>query len=376
MPPMTAAAPRPGRGRRAMRLWHRFFGLAAALWLLLLALTGSVIAFHDEVDGWLNADLHTIASDVRVTPDVDAALRTAQATLTGFVPRYIDLPDAPRESLSMLGSAPLGDADATVQMYFDPRDARLLGWRQLGHLSLHPRHLLDTLYVIHTEMLLHETGVWLIGLVSLLWLLDHFAGLALAVPRLAGAWGALLVRGRGLNLRRLYDLHRAPSLWLWPVTLVLALSGWCLTWYPPTRALASMVSPVSERLHEYFPDAEAPTGASLNAAVSRVRALVQGEIDSVLWIGRKAAWGVRSFDPRDVDDFGRLWTYVSMQDGRILGQRHDTGSSAADTFFAWQYPLHSGRAFGMPGKALVAVAGLGTAGICVSGVWLWWRRRR
>src|SRR5690606_23037983 len=105
------------------------------------------------------------------------------------------------------------------------------------------------------------------------------------------------------------------------------------------------VSPVTDRLHERFPDAdvaviaEANGGADagldalpataaapgLNAAIDTVRASVDGRIDSVLVIPRKAAWGIRSIDPRDIDDFGRLWTYVSMKDGAILGQRHDNG---------------------------------------------------
>lgn len=374
--PTTGPGPRPGRVRRAVRVWHRIFGLTAALWLLLLALTGSAIAFYDDLDAWLNADLHTVTAMPLGPVDADAALRNARATLPGFMPRYIDLPNTPGESLSMLGSARLRGADTAVQVFIDPRDARLLGWRELEHLSFHPRHLMDTLYGIHTEMLLHETGVWLIGLLSLLWLVDHFADLVLALPRLAGAWEALRVRGRGLNLRRLYDLHRASSLWLWPVTLVLAVSGWCLSWHETTRDLAGLVSPVSGRLHESWPDTDAPARASLTAALAKVRSQVEGDIDSVLALDRKAVWGVRSFDSRDVDDFGRLWTYVSMTDGRILGARHDTGSSAGDLFFAWQYPLHSGRAFGLPGRILIAVAGVGTAAICITGAWLWWRRRR
>src|SRR5690606_38462952 len=114
----------------------------------------------------------------------------------------------------------------------------------------------------------------------------------------------------------------------------------------------------------------------LNQAIDIVRTRVDGGIDRILVIPRKEAWGVRSFDPRDVDDFGRLWTYVSMKDGAILGQRHDNGSSAADTFFVWQYPLHSGRVFGLAGKAVVSIAGIGTTILCATGVWLWWRRRR
>ena len=378
MPASTAPGSRAGRIRPILRLWHRAFGLTAALWLLLLALTGSAIAFYDELDRWLNADLRQVDVATTMTTSVEGALHTAGAALPGFVPRYIDLPNRPGESLSMLGSAPLRGETRAVQVFLHPADGSLLGWRQLEQVSLHPRHLMDTLYVIHTELLLHETGVWLIGLLALLWLVDHFAAVGLAVPRLAAAWEALLVRGRGLNLRRLYDLHRAPSLWLWPLTATLALTGWCLSWYVETRALAGLVSPVSSRLHEAFPDVAAtlPAGTSIDATIATVRRQVDGDIDTVLVIPRKGAWGVRSFDARDVDDFGRLWTYVSMADGSLMGQRHDIGSSAADAFFAWQYPLHSGRAFGMTGKVLVALAGVGTAGLCITGVWLWWRRRR
>lgn len=384
MPAIAAPSARPGRLRRGLRLWHRAFGLGAGLWLVLLALTGSAIAFHDELDGWLNVDLRRVPTGSVARPDVAAALRAAANALPGFSARYIDLPNVDGESLSMLGSAPLGRGeDSTVQVFVDPRNAQLLGWRDLEHLSLHPHHLVNTLYVVHTELLLHETGVWLIGLLALLWTLDHFAGVALAIPRLASAREAWRIRGRGLNLRRLYDLHRAPSLWLLPVTFTLALSGWCLSWHEETRALASLVSPTTGRLHEDFPDAVAQPQAGaqdpalrIDAAIDKVRAQVNGRIDSLLLIPRKAAWGVRSFDPRDIDDFGRLWTYVSMIDGSILGQRHDTGHTAADTFFVWQYPLHSGRAFGLAGQAIVSAAGVGTAALGVTGVALWRRRRR
>ena len=44
-------------GRRALRMWHRWFGLAAGLWLLLLAITGSAITYYEELDHALNGDL-------------------------------------------------------------------------------------------------------------------------------------------------------------------------------------------------------------------------------------------------------------------------------------------------------------------------------
>ena len=65
---------------------------------------------------------------------------------------------------------------------------------------------------------------------------------------------------------------------------------------------------------------------------------------------RARAYAVRTFDAaRDPDDQGRLWTYVNMESGAIMGQRHDVGTSAGDLFLGWQYALHSGKFAGLPG---------------------------
>ena len=65
-----------------------------------------------------------------------------------------------------------------------------------------------------------------------------------------------------------------------------------------------------------------------------------------------------------------------MHDGSIAGVRHDNGTTAGDQFFAWQYTLHSGKAFGLGGRLLVLLGGVVTLWLCFSGVTLWWRRRR
>ena len=87
-------------------------------------------------------------------------------------------------------------------------------------------------------------------------------------------------------------------------------------------------------------------------------------------------YAVRTFDTRDVDNQGRLWTYVNMETGKITAQRHDAGENAGDTFFIWQYALHSGHAFGLAGRLLVTLAGLVTIYLGISGYRLWWKRRR
>ena len=340
------------------------------MWLALLAFTGSAIVFYDELDAWLNADWYH--SPVTDSVSVDKSVAAARDGIVGFSPRFIDLPNVPGRSIIILGSI-----DGEPAQAFVSPGGELLGWREGERLSLHRRHLMDMLYALHVELMMGGIGAWFIGLVALGWILDHIVAAMLSLPRLSKWRDALAIRGKRGSLRRLFDLHRAPGLWLLPATLVLAVSGFCLSWYDESRALVGTVSALSQRLHEDFPEVTPPPNSvGIDAAILEAQRHGAGTVDSLLIIERGATYGIRSFDERDIDSLGRLWTYISMQDRRLLGQRHDNGASAGDTFFAWQYPLHSGKAFGIAGRLAVFAAGIGTLALCVTGLALWWRRRR
>ena len=374
---MEAGAPRSRRWRPFARVWHRWFGILGGLWLLLLAVTGSAITFYDELDSWLNPDLRSIPVAAEHHAPVDLAVVRAQAALPGFAPNNILMPSHPRGTIWMLGRAPIGEGrPRAVQIFADPRDGRTLGWRESGKLALDRRHIMDILYGLHVDLLAGEWMTWFFGLVSLAWLIDHLIALWLAVPLLAKWRSAFAVAGRPGSLRRLFDWHRAPGMWGWPVTFVLALTGVTLAWPGDSRVAVSIASPVSERLHEHWPDVPPPERViGLDRAIAAVTN-DRADVHSLRILPDHAAYAVRTFDPRDPDYQGRLWTYVAMADARILGQRHDNGSSAGDVFFAWQYPLHSGQALGEPGRWIVFASGFLTSALVITGWMLWLRRRR
>lgn len=370
------------RWRGVLRAWHKWFGLGASLWLLLLAITGCVITFYDELDTWLNPELRTVEPGVaRDAISVAQALRSVDAALPGFQPRHVQLPQGEGDALWMLGRVVDGRGTRSLQVFVHPREARVLGWRENGHFALDRRHIMDVFYGLHIDLMLGPWMTWLLGLVALLWLVDHVVAVCLSVPKLAAWRDAFRIGGtRGSGRRRL-DLHRAPGMWLLVVTFVLALTGVTLAWPDASRDAVRVFSPVSERLDHAFDEVDdvqrrVDADAAIAVAVDDLAARGHGtRVDSLRVLPHVGAWAIRSFDPRDLDNQGRLWTYVAMDDGRILGRRHDNGDSAGDTFFAWQYPLHSGHAFGLAGRILVFIGGLGTVVLCLTGVWLWWRRR-
>ncbi|WP_231621646.1 PepSY-associated TM helix domain-containing protein [Sphingomonas sp. 37zxx] len=360
-----------------MRLWHRWFGLGAGLWLALLSLTGIAIAWYDEVDTALNPDWRRAAISTARPAALQNVLDQASATLPGFTASQIQLARQPGDVHWLVGRAPLnGVAPVPVQIFADPATGAVLGWRETGALRLDRRHLMDLLYGIHTDLLLGETAAWLLGLVALLWVIDHGVGIALALPPRQQWRDAFRMAGRPGSLKRLFDWHRAKGMWAWPITMTLALTGLTLAWPEASRDLVGLASPVNERLHETMPlIGDIPTPIPIDTALANATN-APAKVHSIRLLPRQGMYAVRSFDARDVDNQGRLWTYVAMTNGQVVGSRHDAGESAGDAIFAWQYPLHSGHAAGWAGRILVSIGGIVTLLLAWSGVRLWWRRRK
>lgn len=372
---MGAAVPQ--RPRRALKLWHRWFGLIAGLWLALLAATGIAVTFYDELDIALNADWRTVPASARAAP-IDDMIAEAQRALPDFAPNMIELPHNPNDSLWMMGPALVDGSMRSVQIFVDPRDGSVLGWRESRATDSDRRHAMNIVYGIHTDLLAGPWMTWFFGLISLLWVIDQGIAAALSFPKGMHWLRAPRARGRPGSLKRLFDTHRARGLWFLPVTLVVAVTGVTLAWPDGSREVVGLISPITGRLHESMADV-AEGGApeiGIDAAIARIIGNTPQRVHSVRIFRDHGVYAVRTFDARDRDDQGRLWHYVAVDDGRIVGRRHDNGTTAGDQFSAWQYPLHSGKAFGLIGRWFVLLGGAVTLWLCLSGMKLWWCRRR
>lgn len=362
------------RARPLLRRWHRWFGILCGGWLMLLAVTGSAIAWYDEIDTLLNPELRRTAPAMGAPAPLDTVLANARAALPGFEPGYLILADSPGETHLFTGRQRRDEGPRAVQLFADPASGAILGWRESGAMLLDRKHLPDLLYGLHTDLLLGGWGVLIVGFIGLAWLIDHFLSLPLALPRLRAWREAFAIKGRPGSLRRLWDWHRAKGMWLWPIGFILALTGVTLTFPEESRDVVRVASPVGERLHDHMHAARPATNdVGLDAAVAAVRA-DRAAVHSIRPFPSVGLYAVRTRDPRDFDDLGRMWTYVDMASGRITARRHDNGETAGDAFFALQYPLHSGRIGGLAGKIVVTLAGLVVAWLCWTGFRLLFRR--
>lgn len=86
-------------------------------------------------------------------------------------------------------------------------------------------------------------------------------------------------------------------------------------------------------------------------------------------------------DRRHVPGLSAFWSErqvaIEQYSGALLDVRDSTTRrSAGETFLDWQWPLHSGQAFGWTGRLLVFLSGLACPVIYATGFLMWWRKRK
>jgi hypothetical protein len=83
--------------------------------------------------------------------------------------------------------------------------------------------------------------------------------------------------------------------------------------------------------------------------------------------------------PGDLSTHGDNWMFIDLVSGQVLGERITRQLGAGDQFLAWIFPLHTGTAFGLPGRIVIALAGVGIVTMLFNGFYVWgtkWRMRR
>ena len=197
------------------------------------------------------------------------------------------------------------------------------------------------------------------------------------------------MRWRGGSYRLNFDLHRAFGLWTWGFLFVLAFTAFSLNLYRevffPVMSVVSNVTPspfdvrTPKGLHEPIaPRVEFEQIVPVAVTEAQRRGWEQPAGD-VFYSREYGIYGVRFFRPEDghgAAGVGHPALYYDALDGRLLGDREPWKGTAADIFVQAQFPIHSGRILGLPGRILISLMGLVVAGLSVTGVIVWWRKRQ
>lgn len=394
----TRFTPRP-----ALVVLHRWLGLAVAVFLFVAGLTGALISWDHELDAALNPDLYrarsAAAGQGAVVVDGLALARRVEAARPQLQVTYLPLTAGAGATLQMSVQRRVDPVGGQLnelgynQIAVDPATGDIQGQREWGGASLSRANLLPFLYRLHYSMYLPEVGgielgVWLMGIVGIVWAIDACVALAISFPRLKSWRKSFTFRWSTGGYPLLFDLHRSSGVWLWPLLLVLALTSVAMNLdYQLVRPIVGRLSTLSAdpfAVRSPVPPEKAAAPALTREqvlALARQEAARRGWLTpagAVFYSPEYAVYGVGFFEPgNDHGDvgLGNAWLYFDAADGTPVGARVPGEGSAGDVYLQAQFPLHSGRIAGLVGRIFVSALGLIVASLSLTGVLIWMRKR-
>lgn len=383
---------------RAFFVWlHRWVGLSMAAFLVVVGLTGSLLAFYYELERLVSPQLFATARPGVAPLDLATLAERAEALVPRGRAREVSVatPDqvvvrmTPREA----SDPPLG----FDELFLDPWTGAELGRRQGGDLSQGAINLMPFIYDLHWRLAMGTLGFWMLGLLAVLWTIDCFVGFYLTLPvsrvkfwsRWKPSW---LVKWRGGAFRVNFDLHRASGLWLWPMLFVFAWSSVMMDMRPvyewvtravfDYRSFGDVIRSLPQKQIEH-PGLDWRAAQARGEALMAEQAAAHGfETREPLALSYIAPFGVYGYEARGSRDVferapkgGSTMIVLDGDDGALLALSLPTGERAGNTIESWLYALHMARVFGRPYQIFVCVLGLVTAMLSGTGVYIWWKKR-
>lgn len=400
----TNETPAPaGEVYRAFWRWHFYAGLLVLPILMLMALTGGLYLFKDDLTAVVHRPLVVVADGpAQTTPT--AWIAAAEAATRGEAKQVV-LPTRTDRSVQVIVEAN-GEKQTA---YIDPHTGAVLGTTQPGGVMGLVKHV-HSLEIAGPVMnlLVEVVAGWAIVLVA--------TGVFLWWPR-GQAGGVVTVRSRPAKRLFWRDLHAVTGIFASGVIAFLAVTGmpWSAFWGkevrqittgagwgrpkppvaeqhhgkpapveeasgvpwalqtkapPPSDAQGAMAD-MDEHAHHMMMDAPAPLDA--NAIVAKARAV--GLTDGFTLSLPKTpggTWTAASM-PDKVEQTRTV--YLDGGDGHVLADIGYRDFGPAAKAIEWGIAVHQGQQFGLVNK-LVMLAGCVAIWLMgVSAIVMWWKRR-
>jgi uncharacterized iron-regulated membrane protein len=378
---------------------HRWFGLGMAVFLFIAGATGALISWDHELDAALNPQLFEARSGAAPQlPGLELA-RMVEAGDPRLRVTYVMTEVEPGHASQMMVEGRIDPRTGQPwqlgfnQLAVDPATGQVQGRRQWGEVSLARENLLPFLYKLHYTMHIPdgfglELGMWLMGIVGMVWLVDCFIALWLSFPHWRSWRKSFVIRWSAGGHKRNFDLHRAGGVWIWLLLLVLAVTSVSMNLSAQVvRPIVASFSPLSadpfasrapRAPHQPIVPALSRERVTALARAEAARRGWQEPAGGVFYSSAFGLYGVGFFEPgHDHGDvgLGNAWLYFDGIKGARAGERVPGTGSAGDIFLQAQFPLHSGRIIGLPGRILMSFLGLMVAMLSVTGVVIWARKR-
>jgi len=355
---------------------HLWLGLASGLVVLVLGITGCILAFELEIRKLTEPQQFVKAESKEYLPP---------SILKAEAEKYLD-----RKKIN--GMEYPGSGRSTIAYYYDADNYKLVALNPYSGKMLKVKNMNRDFFRIvlngHFYLWLPPaTGQPIVASATLIFLIMMITGLILWWPKNKAArkqrfsikWNA---RWRRVN----YDLHNVFGFYMTWIAIFLAITGLVMgfQWFAKSVYwVSSAGKTMPEDIHPSSDTLAKKAGYDIADHLWAEMIQQKGEKESI-----GVYYPLTTTDPLEITINHRPGTYYNMDfyhfdqytgvelpaTGTYAGAFRD--ASVPDKIKRMNYDIHVGAVLGLPGKILAFFASLIAASLPVTGFYIWWGRRK
>ncbi len=382
-----AMSKQPKNKKKDFKHWvgkaHLWLGLTSGLVVLLLAVTGCIYAFQEEITTALRHD------DIYVTP-TPGQQHLPAAVLWEKTQKALG-PKMPLNSLGIYNNPNkaalsyaykfnegkfwyLDNLEYYYIVYTNPYTGEVLGVYNEGH------SFFNIVKMLHWSLLIsHPIGQQIIGWATFIFVIMLISGIILWWPKNKAARKQRLWfqwKETTKWRRKNYDLHNIFGFYVSSVALVLAFTGmvWAFTWFQKTVYVVSSLSitPPVPVVAKSAPVNTSNKDAAFNTAITDAKKRypeadyysVGRPTDSTAAIGMHINLVPGTY-------YKHHHAYYDQYTGKFVAEENYKDANMGEKVIGANYDIHVGAILGLPGKILAFTVSLICSALPVTGFLIW-----
>lgn len=347
---------------------HLYASLLVGVFIVILGITGSIMAFEPELIRVFHPGLSFVKPQSQSLSLADISASVTKAFPNVHIQAYV-LATSPNISYQVVTDQGL--------VYLNQYSGEILGFQRSPDFV---ERMLNFIHQVHQRLAMtshaqagEEIMKW-VGVVTLFLLVS---GLYLWWPA-----KRMKVQGRASSRRFWFDLHNTVGIFSLVFLLALTITGVVIGFEEKTtpwfyRITTTQPLLIYNRANRFEVTSAGTKPITPDQAVAIASTALPGAVPFLINIpGPKSVYTIRSRYPEDRTSGGRSQVIVDQYSGRVLAAEGSRTAPAGSRLITANRAIHTGDIFGIPGKAIMSLVSLMLVLQLVSGVLMWWKRKK
>lgn len=353
---------------------HLWLGLASGLVVLVVAATGCLLVFEDELDEWANHDFYfvSVPQHVQRLP-LDSLVSSAAAYNSSLKISRIYI-ETKADDRSVVFWAKKGKKQ-TWWIAVDPYTGKVI--RAIDN----NKRFFGVVLNLHRTLCMNETGKAITGASCLIFVIMIITGLVLWWPK---RWKVLKQRTRiqwSSRWKRLnWDLHAVGGFYVHLVLFAIALTGltWAYPWFNNAIFVLADGKPVKKN-EAPANTVKQPIQAGFYESIyqqTNNKLPYKGRIGMIMPEKENLSVTVNKMN-RDasVNNITDV-LYFEKGTGHLLKENLFKNSSTGNKVRRMVYPIHTGKLYGWPTQLIALIAALVAFSLPITGLFIYLGRKK